>query len=89
MFCVEANNARQFTTTRHLQPCRPITPTMAGSLQLAVQTLSNPTATIMNVFATGDGAGGVNAALICSTSCPHVNGVGRWEDKTNRLRMQQ
>ena len=45
MFCVEASNARQFTTTRHLQPCRPITPTMTSSLQLAVQTLSNPTTT--------------------------------------------
>ena len=45
-------------------------PTMANSLQLAVQTLSNPTTTITNVFVTGGSARGVYSALICSAQSP-------------------
>ena len=35
---------------------------MAGSLQLAAQTLPNPTNTITNVSATGGGVGGIDLA---------------------------
>ena len=37
------------------------TPTMAGSLQIAAQTLPNPTTTITNVSATDVGGGGVDS----------------------------
>eukprot|EP00956_Cyclotella_meneghiniana_P002668 scaffold3158_cov47-Cyclotella_meneghiniana.AAC.3 len=53
---------------------------MAGSLQIAAQTLPNPTTTITNVSATGVGGGGVDSVATAVASrnhrrgCPRTNG---------------
>ena len=67
---VEASNGSHGTRQQQTTTMSADHPTMANSLQLSVQTLSNPTTSITKVLATGDGARGEYSALICSVQSP-------------------
>eukprot|EP00956_Cyclotella_meneghiniana_P036995 scaffold133571_cov33-Cyclotella_meneghiniana.AAC.1 len=56
------NTPSTFLMDVSLPPTSSTTSTMAGSLQIAAQTIPNPTNTITNVYATGGGVGSINSA---------------------------